>query len=126
MATGTLCAVTNQGEGRSALRRVAVVGDAMTARVQVALLESAGIVAHLRGEALGPYPMTVGRFAEVEIWVAESDMEDAAAMLGGTGRHASPSGPTEAKSPSLVSPALAIAVALVLGLAVVLAAMRIF
>jgi hypothetical protein len=53
------------------------VGDAMTAQVVAARLRSVGIEAHLRGEGLGPYPMTVGRAAVTEIWVRSRDLADA-------------------------------------------------
>jgi hypothetical protein len=109
------------------LVRVAVVGDVMTARTQAALLESMGIRPHLRGEGFGPYPVTVGRLAEIEIWVRHADADDARAALEVV--HGVSEGRDEPRGgqpvPS-VPPALAAAVAIVLGLAVVLAAMRIF
>jgi hypothetical protein len=107
--------------------RVAVVGDAMAARVQAAVLESMGIEPQLRGEGLGPYPMTVGRLAEIEIWVREADAEDARAALddadAGFDEHHAPA--ARGRRPS-ASPALAAALTVVLGLAVVLTAMRLF
>lgn len=63
------------------LVRVAVCPDAMTAHLKAALLRSEGIESHLRGEGLGPYQMTVGRLAEVEIWVRDADSDDARQVL---------------------------------------------
>jgi hypothetical protein len=56
--------------------RLATVGDVATARICAALLETEGIDVRLHGEALGPYPMTIGRFAETELWVPESRVVD--------------------------------------------------
>jgi hypothetical protein len=109
------------------LVRVAVVGDAMTARIRAALLESMGMQPHLRGEGFGPYPVTVGRLAEVEIWVREADAEDARSALEEGHEGSMPDHMPDGRDarPS-VSPAVAAAVAVVLGLAVVLTAMRLF
>lgn len=109
------------------LVRVAVVGDAMTARIRAALLESMGMQPHLRGEGFGPYPVTVGGLAEVEIWVRQADADDARAALE-EGQATFEGGEEQRggrRDPS-VPPALAAAVAIVLGLAVVLTAMRLF
>lgn len=54
---------------------LADVGDLAAARVCAALLGSEGIEARLHGEALGPYPVTVGRMAITQIWVPERDLE---------------------------------------------------
>lgn len=103
------------------------VGDAMTARLAAALLESMGIATHLRGEAFGPYPVTVGRMAQTEIWVRRSDLADAEAALEETRQRAEHRDPSGASEPAWPVPsALAAAVAIILGLAVVITAMRLF
>ena len=56
-------------------------GDEASARIAAALLESSGIATRLHGESLGPYKMTVGGMAVTEVWVEESDMEDAIEIL---------------------------------------------
>jgi hypothetical protein len=55
----------------------ATVGDAGTARIYAARLESLDIEVRLRGEALGPYPLTVGQMAATEIWVPASRLAEA-------------------------------------------------
>lgn len=61
--------------------RLATVGDVTTARICAALLETEGIDVRVHGEALGPYPMTIGRFAETELWVPESRMAEARRVM---------------------------------------------
>ena len=61
--------------------KLATVGDLIEGRVLAARLQSEGIEARLHSEALGPYPMTVGRLAEVEIWVVSDRIEEAGEVL---------------------------------------------
>jgi hypothetical protein len=61
--------------------RVATLGDIGSARIVAARLESEGIEVRLHSESLGPYPMTVGRWAETELWVPESRLADAEALM---------------------------------------------
>ena len=61
--------------------KLTTLGDITAARVWAARLESEGIESRLRGEALGPYPVTVGRLAETEVWVLESRLDEAKALL---------------------------------------------
>ncbi|MDX1690472.1 MAG: DUF2007 domain-containing protein [Acidimicrobiia bacterium] len=61
--------------------RLATVGDVATARVCAALLEADGIEVRVHGESLGPYPMTVGEFAETELWVPNGRLEDARQVM---------------------------------------------
>jgi hypothetical protein len=61
--------------------RLTTLGDITAARVWAARLESEGIESRLRGEALGPVPVTVGRLAETELWVLESRLEEARRLL---------------------------------------------
>jgi len=53
----------------------------LVAQILAARLDSEGIVAHLRGESFGPYPVTVGSMAETEVWVPDRLIEDARAIL---------------------------------------------
>lgn len=109
------------------LTRVAVVGDAMVAQLKAAVLQSAGIEPHLRGEGFGPYPVTVGRLAEVEIWVRESDRADAEGLLDIGAAETPGHHPTTARGAGPAVPrALAAALGVILALAVILTAMRIF
>jgi len=62
----------------------AKIGDPATAHLAVALLHSAGIPARIRGEALGPYRVTVGEMAVIEIFVPEPDLDDAREILAGS------------------------------------------
>ena len=57
------------------------MGDLASARVCAALLGSEGIEARLHGEALGPYPVTVGRMAITQIWVPEGALERAREVM---------------------------------------------
>lgn len=61
--------------------KLATVGDLTEGRVLAARLQSEGIDSRLHSEALGPYPMTVGRLAEVEIWVLSDRYEEAGEVL---------------------------------------------
>ena len=61
--------------------KLTTVGDLTTARVLAARLEAEGIDVRTHSEALGPYPVTVGRLAEAELWVMEDRIEDARAIM---------------------------------------------
>lgn len=56
-------------------------GDLATAHVLVARLQSEGFDAIVRGEPMGPYPVTVGRMAVTEILVPADDLEEARSLL---------------------------------------------
>ena len=60
---------------------LATLGDPAAAELCAARLRAEGIVSHLRGEALGPYRLTVGRLAEIEVWVPERRLDEARALL---------------------------------------------
>jgi hypothetical protein len=60
---------------------LARVNDPNQAMLLRALLDSEGIEARLRGEALGPYRLTVGAMAVTEIWIPPDRMEDARLIL---------------------------------------------
>lgn len=57
------------------------MADVATAYVLAARLEHEGIDCHIRSESLGPYPIAVGSWGETQIWVDESDLADARAVL---------------------------------------------
>ena len=61
--------------------RLATVADLTTARVLAARLESEGIEVRVHSESFGPYPVTVGKLAEAEIWIVEDRMEEARTIL---------------------------------------------
>lgn len=61
--------------------KVATVGDITAGNVLAARLRSEGIEVRVHSQALGPYPMTVGDFAQTELWVLSDRMEDASAIL---------------------------------------------
>lgn len=64
-----------------ALTELTSVGDLTAAHLLAARLESEGITAVVRGEPLGPYPVSVGRMAVTSVLVSESDLEEATALL---------------------------------------------
>jgi len=57
------------------------VGGSFTARVLAARLESEGIDVELRGAIDGPYGLTVGDMARVDIFVPTDQMDDAKLVL---------------------------------------------
>ncbi len=61
--------------------RIATVGDLTEAHVLAARLRSEGIDVRVHSEANGPYPVTVGRLAEAQIWVMSDRAEDANRVL---------------------------------------------
>jgi hypothetical protein len=56
---------------------LASLGDLVAARVIAARLENEGIEVRIHSEALGPYPVTVGRMAEARLLVPEDRLEEA-------------------------------------------------
>jgi hypothetical protein len=117
-------------EGREQFVHLADVGDLVSARVCAAVLGSDGIEARLHGESLGPYPVTVGRMAVTQIWVAERDLERARQLMVeaeidhalGTEIRGGAIGDPEA----LPMKVIALVVATILATAVVAAALRVF
>jgi hypothetical protein len=105
---------------------LATVGDLALARICAARLEAEGIEVRLRGESLGPYPVTVGQLAATEIWVPAGRLEEAGSVMleAEVDLHL---GAVEAEGPTGAEPvsrlvALAAAVALMLA---VLTALRV-
>lgn len=66
---------------RSSLVLLGRVGDAGRARLIAARLESEGVDVHLRSEASGPYPFTVGQMAVAELWVVDNQLEEARRIM---------------------------------------------
>jgi len=64
---------------------IAKVPDVNEARVIAARLNGEGVDTRIHGEPMGPFPMTVGRFAETELWVSAADRPTAAIVLGDLG-----------------------------------------
>lgn len=56
---------------------LATLGDAASAHLWAARLESEGIETKVHGDGLGPYPVTVGGLAATQIWVLESRIDEA-------------------------------------------------
>ena len=64
---------------------LAKIPDVNAARVAAARLESEGILSRLHGEALGPFPVTIGRLAETQLWVVDAQRDSAAEILAELG-----------------------------------------
>lgn len=60
---------------------LAKVADINLARVAAARLGSEGITSRLHGEALGPFPVTIGRLAETQLWVLSEQRQAATDVL---------------------------------------------
>ena len=60
---------------------LARVGDPNKAMLLKARLDSEGIEARVRGEALGPYRLNVGAMAVTELWISPDRMEEARLIL---------------------------------------------
>lgn len=63
------------------LQRLTSVSGSFSAHVLRARLCSEGIDAELRGPVDGPYALTVGDMARVEVYVPDDQMEDARLVL---------------------------------------------
>lgn len=74
---------THQGGGEGTARFVLLttVGDVNTARLLAARLSAEGIETRLHGDALGPYPVTVGSLAETQLWVLSDRVAEASELL---------------------------------------------
>lgn len=70
-----MAAASENGVVSERLVLLARVSDPATAQVLAARLQSEGIEVQMRGEWMGPYPLTVGAMAETELWVPEADIE---------------------------------------------------
>ena len=63
------------------MRTLTSAGDLTVARLLAARLQAEGIPAVVRGEPMGPYPVTVGRMAVTEVLVPENELEAARQIL---------------------------------------------
>jgi hypothetical protein len=80
---------------------LATASEPAVADVCAALLRSADIEAHLRGESLGPYRLTIGDMATTQIWVRLSRLEEARALVfEGDVRGLEPPGARQPPNPS--------------------------
>ena len=61
--------------------RLAKVANLPTAHVLAARLDAEGIEVRVHGESQGPYPMTVGEFAQAELWVLSDRVDEARTIL---------------------------------------------
>jgi hypothetical protein len=64
---------------------LATIGDINLAHVAAARLESEGLSVRLHSEALGPFPVTVGRLAETQLWVVADQAAEATQVLEDVG-----------------------------------------
>lgn len=60
---------------------IATVADLNLANVAAAQLRSEGLDVRVHGEATGPFPVTIGRLAETQLWVRADDAAAAARVL---------------------------------------------
>jgi hypothetical protein len=63
------------------MARLTTVGGSFAARVLQARLEDEGLLVELRGCVDSPYAFTVGAMSRVDVFVAETDMEDAKLVM---------------------------------------------
>lgn len=64
---------------------LAKISDINLANIAAARLQSEGIKSRLHGEAQGPFPMTIGRFAETQLWVLAEQRDSAIQVLDDLG-----------------------------------------
>jgi hypothetical protein len=63
------------------MRQVTWVSGSFRAHLLAAKLRSEGIDVQLRGAVDGPYGLTVGDMARVDLWVPEDQLDDASLVL---------------------------------------------
>jgi hypothetical protein len=63
------------------MRQVTWVSGSFRAHLLAARLRSEGIDVQLRGAVDGPYGLTVGDMARVDVWVPEDQLDDASLVL---------------------------------------------
>jgi len=69
---------------------LATISDVNLARVAAARLHSEGIDSRIHGESLGPFPVTIGRLAETQLWVLADQQEPARVVLEELGINCQP------------------------------------
>ena len=106
------------------LQRLTWVSGSFSAHVLRARLCSEGIDAELRGPVDGPYALTVGEMARVEVYVRSDQMEDARLVLLAAEVDAALAAPREwggtAKEPNAWARAAAVAALMAAALAPIL------
>lgn len=70
---------------------VATVADLNLANVAAARLRSEGFDVRIHGEATGPFPVTIGRLAETQLWVRADNASAAVQVLEEIGIACDPS-----------------------------------
>lgn len=70
---------------------VATVADLNLANVAAARLQSEGFDVRIHGEATGPFPVTIGRLAETQLWVRADNTSEAVQVLEEIGIACDPS-----------------------------------
>lgn len=60
---------------------LARISDVHIASVAAARLQSEGIESRLHGEPMGPFPVSIGRLAETQLWVLANQRDAAAEVL---------------------------------------------
>lgn len=63
------------------MRQLTWVSGSFRAHVMAARLQSEGIEVQLRGALDGPYGLTVGDMARVDLWVPEDQLDDAQLVM---------------------------------------------
>jgi hypothetical protein len=71
----------HEGDDEERYEPLTKISDPISANVLAAMLRSGGVAVRLNSESFGPYPVTVGEFAEVEVWVGADDVDTARAIL---------------------------------------------
>jgi hypothetical protein len=77
------------------MRQVTWVSGSFTAHLLAARLRSEGIDVQLRGAVDGPYGLTVGDMARVDVWVPADQLDDASLVLLATEVDAALAAPSE-------------------------------
>ena len=77
------------------MRQVTWVSGSFAAHLLAARLRSEGIDVQLRGAVDGPYGLTVGDMARVDVWVPEDQLDDASLVLLATEVDVALAAPTE-------------------------------
>jgi putative signal transducing protein len=77
------------------MRQVTWVSGSFAAHLLAARLRSEGIDVQLRGAVDGPYGLTVGDMARVDVWVPADQLDDASLVLLATEVDAALAAPSE-------------------------------
>jgi hypothetical protein len=77
------------------MRQVTWVSGSFAGHLLAARLRSEGIDVQLRGAVDGPYGLTVGDMARVDVWVPEDQLDDASLVLLATEVDVAMAAPTD-------------------------------